>query len=142
VAPSEEGQPPQQSPAALEASGAAVGASSEMQGSLRARISHAMVGMKKDYYGRGPTKVQTYFNDAYVFVVLEGGLTQNEKTLLEAGEEDLVRSYRLRFEEVMAPTAIGAVEEILQRKVLTYHSQIMFDPERAFEIFVLDSPPG
>ncbi len=109
---------------------------------MRSRISHAMVGLKKDYYGKGPTKVQTYFNDNYVFVVLEGGLTRNEVTLLGAGEEDLVRSYRLRFQEVMAATAIGAIEEIVGRKVLTYHSQVVFDPERAFEIFVLDAPPA
>ena len=142
MASREEGELPRQDSAqGLEASGAAVGASAETQGSLRARISHAMVGMKKDYYGKGPTKVQTYFNDNYVFVVMEGGLTRNEETLLEAGEQQLVRSYRLRFQEVMAATAIGAVEEILQRKVLTYHSQIVFDPERAFEIFVLDAPP-
>jgi uncharacterized protein YbcI len=42
----------------------------------------------------------------------------------------------------MTQTTVGAVEEILGRKVLTYHSQMLFDPERAIEIFVLDSPPG
>jgi hypothetical protein len=34
-----------------------------------------------------------------------------------------------------------AVARITGRQVLTNHSQIVFEPERAFEIFVLDSPP-
>jgi uncharacterized protein YbcI len=139
-----DGQPlPQQATAAeLEASGAAGSVARERNDSLRGRISHAMVGMKKDYYGKGPTKAKTFINDEYIFVVMQGGLTRNEEVLLAAGQQDLVRSYRLRFQEAMEHTTIGAIEEIVGRKVLTYHSQILFDPERAIEIFVLDSPLG
>jgi uncharacterized protein YbcI len=123
----------------LEASGADVVQTPLCNDSLRGRISHAMVGMKKDFYGKGPTKAKTFINDEYVFVVMEGGLTRNEEVLLAAGQHDLVRAYRLRFQEAMTDTTIAAVEEILGRKVLTYHSQILFHPERAIEIFVLDS---
>jgi uncharacterized protein YbcI len=110
-------------------------------GSMYADISNAMVGLKKQYYGRGPTKAKTFINENYVFCVLEGGLTRNEETLLEAGEERLVRDYRLRFQEAMRETTMKAVEEITGRRVIGYHSQIVFDPEYAFEIFVLDGPP-
>jgi uncharacterized protein YbcI len=109
--------------------------------SLRAEIANAMVGLKKRFYGRGPTKAKTYINDNYVFCVLEGGLTKNEETLLAAGEEDLVRSYRLRFQEVMAGATTEAIERITGRKIIGYHSQIVFEPEFGFEIFVLDGPP-
>jgi uncharacterized protein YbcI len=109
--------------------------------SMRAQISNAMVGLKKRYYGKGPTKARTYINDNYVFCVLEGGLTRNEQTLIDAGDEQLVRSYRLRFQEVMAKPTQEAVEQITGRKVLGYHSQIVFEPERAFEIFILDDAP-
>jgi uncharacterized protein YbcI len=109
--------------------------------SVNAEISNAMVGLKKEFYGRGPTKAKTYVNDNYIFCVLEGGLTRNEETLLEAGEHDLVRTYRLRFQEVMAQPTTAAVERITGRKVIGYHSQIVFDPEFGFEIFVLDGPP-
>ncbi|MDQ3723631.1 MAG: DUF2294 domain-containing protein [Actinomycetota bacterium] len=97
-----------------------------------------MVGMKKNFYGKGPTKAKTFINDEYVFVVMEGGLTRNEETLLAAGQHDLVRTYRLRFQDAMAATTVSAVEEILGRKVLTYNSQILFDPDRAIEVFVLE----
>jgi uncharacterized protein YbcI len=113
----------------------------EGRGQLRKDISNAMVGLKKQLYGKGPTKAKTYINDNIVFCVLEGGLTRNEETLLAAGEENLVRQYRLRFQEAVAATGHETIERLTGCKVLTYHSQIVFDPDRAFEIFVLDREP-
>jgi uncharacterized protein YbcI len=110
-------------------------------GGQRAAISNALVGLKKEFYGKGPTAAKTYFNDDWVFVVLEGGLTRNEETLLAAGEERLVREVRLRFQEAMTQTICGAVEEIAGRRVLTYHSQILFDPARTVEMFLLAPLP-
>lgn len=127
---------------AAELEGSAEGQAHDPQGSVRARISDAMVGIKKELYGKGPTGAKTYLNDAYVFVVLEGGLTRNEQTMLAGGEDDLVRTFRLRFQAIVAETATKAIEEITGRRVLTYHSQIVFDPVRAFEIIVLDEPPS
>jgi uncharacterized protein YbcI len=106
-------------------------------GSLRSAVANAMVGLKKQYYGRGPEAAKAFIEDDYIFVVLEGGLTRNEETLLAAGKEDLVRRYRLTFQEVVGPSATGAVEELTGRRVIGYHSQIVFGPTRAFEIFVL-----
>ena len=110
----------------------------EPGGSLRAALANAMVGMKKQYYGRGPTAAKAWLLDDYVFVALEDGLTRNEETMLADGKEDDVRSYRLSFQETMGPTVMAAVAEITGRRVLTYHSQIVFDPARTFEIFVLE----
>jgi uncharacterized protein YbcI len=116
-------------------------AADEGPGGMRAAISNAMVRRKAELYGKGPTRAKTYFNDDYVFCVMEGGLTTNEETLVEAGEEQLVRQYRLRFQEVTGAQLCGDVERITGRKVLTYHSQIVFGPARIFEIFLLDEPP-
>ena len=110
-------------------------------GPMRAAISTQLVALKKDFYGKGPVGAKTYIQDEYVFAVLEGGLTRNEETLLAAGEVDMVRTYRLRFQEIMRDRLTATVEEITGRTVLDYHSQIVFDPPRAFEIFVLDRPP-
>jgi uncharacterized protein YbcI len=111
-------------------------------GTLRMALSNAMVGLKKQYYGKGPSRARSYLMDEYVFVAMEGGLTRNEETLLAAGKSDLVRNYRLAFQETVTQTTVTAVEELTGRKVLTYHSQILFDPVRVFEIFVLDAPAG
>jgi uncharacterized protein YbcI len=107
---------------------------------VRGAISNAMVGLKKDFYGKGPTKAKTFLNDNYVFCVMEGGLTRNEETLIARGQEDLVRNYRLRFQEAMEDSTVEAIQRITGRTVIGYHSQIVFNPERAFEIFVLDRP--
>jgi uncharacterized protein YbcI len=111
-------------------------------GDIRHDISNAMVSMKKEFYGKGPVKAKTYLNDNYVFCAMEGGLTRNEETLLAAGHDDVVRSYRLTFQETMTETATGAIEKITGQKVIGYHSQIVFRPTRVFEIFVLDAPAG
>ena len=108
----------------------------EPGGSIRAALASAMVGMKKQYYGRGPTAAKAWILDDYVFVALEG-MTRNEETLLADGKDDLVRSYRLAFQETVGAVTMQAVAEITGRKVLTYHSQVVFNPMRAFEIFVL-----
>jgi uncharacterized protein YbcI len=108
------------------------------QGQLRTAIANALVGLKKQYYGRGPTAAKTYLCDDYVFVVMEDGLTRNEETLLEAGHESLVREYRLTFQAAVTETICSTVSELVGRKVIGYHSQIVFDPNRVFEIFVLE----
>ena len=113
----------------------------EPGGSVRAALANAMVGMKKQFYGRGPVAAKAWILDDYVVVALEGGLTRNEETLLADGKADVVRSYRLSFQETMTAVVTGAVAEITGRRVLTYHSQILFDPVRTFEIFVLEPQP-
>jgi uncharacterized protein YbcI len=113
----------------------------EPGGSVRTALANAMVAMKKQFYGRGPTAAKAWVLDEYVVVVMEGGLTRNEETLISDGKHDLVRQYRLSFQETVRDTTIAAVEELVGRKVLTYHSQIVFDPPRTFELFVLEAPP-
>jgi uncharacterized protein YbcI len=110
----------------------------EPGGSVRAALANALVGLMKQYYGKGPTGAKAWILDDYVVVALEDGLTRNEETLLADGKEDVVRSYRLAFQETVRDKTMGAVAELTGRRVLTYHSQILFHPTRAFEIFVLE----
>lgn len=105
---------------------------------LPARVSHTVVRTMKDLYGRGPTHAKTYFCDEYVFCVMTGGLTRDEETMMRGGQHDAVREYRLRFQSVIAPELVRRVEDVLGRKIVSYHSQILFDPDRLIEIFVLD----
>jgi uncharacterized protein YbcI len=65
-------------------------------------------------------------------------LTTVEKTLVDRGDEELVRTLRLRFQSAVGERFIYAVEQATGRKVVTYHSQIVFDPPTGFEIFVLE----
>ena len=110
----------------------------QASGERLAAISNAVVGIFSEYYGRGPTKAKSYVFDNYVLCVLEDILTTVERTLVERGQEDLVRTVRLTFQEAVSDTFTGAVSEIMGRKVISYHSQVIFDPPMGFEIFVLE----
>lgn len=107
-------------------------------GPLRAGISNAMVRIQHEFYGKGPQRAKTYTLDNYVFAVLEEGLTTTEVTLKESGEEELVREVRLAFEDMMTKTFGREVEKLTGRRVVGYHSQIVFDPDIAFEFFILE----
>jgi uncharacterized protein YbcI len=111
-------------------------------GEQRAAIANAIVALFKEFYGKGPTAAKTYFNDDWVFVVLDEGLTRNEETLVDSGEHELVRTVRLRFQAVMSERMTGAVEEVTGRRVLTYQSQLLFDPTHSIEMFLLAPLPG
>jgi len=107
--------------------------------SVQARVSNEIVRTMKELYGRGPVQAKTYICDEYVFCVMSGGLTRDEETMMRGGEHALVREYRLRFQSVIAPELVRRVEDVLGRKVVSYHSQVLFDPDRLVEIFVTDA---
>jgi uncharacterized protein YbcI len=110
-------------------------------GGVRAAISNGVVALFKEFYGKGPTAAKTYINDDWVFVVMEDGLTRNEQTLVEAGEHALVRQVRMRFQEVMTARICAVVEQLTGRRVRTYHSQLLFEPVRTVEMFLMSDPP-
>ena len=110
-------------------------------GVLLAQISTAMVRAMRDYYGKGPTKAKTYMFDDYVFVVMEGGVTRVEETLLRSGKDHLVREVRQTFQNEMAEEFSATIENMTGRKVIGYQSQIIFAPDTSFEIFLLEPLP-
>ncbi len=107
-------------------------------GQLLAKLSTEMVRAQKKYFGKGPTQAKSYFVDDMLLIVMQGGLTTAEKTMMDFGEDDKVRDFRQTFENKMTERLTGMVEEITGRTVLTYQSQILFDPDRVIEIFIFD----
>lgn len=102
-------------------------------------ISNGLVHLMSESYGRGPTKAKTYIlDDTYVCCVMHEIFTTAEQTLIEAGEKDLVRRTRIAFQTALADEFKGVVEQALGRRVLTYQSQIVFDPDASFEFFILE----
>jgi uncharacterized protein YbcI len=57
---------------------------------------------------------------------------------VESGQEDLVRKTRIAFQEVLTEEFTSAVAEATGRRVIAYHSQVVFNPDMGFEIFVLE----
>lgn len=112
-------------------------AQDELPGEVLAAISREMVRIKAEHYGRGASEAKTYVCDDFVFCTLKGGLTTVERSLLEQGDEALVREVRNRFQNNMDETFTGAIERLTGRRVRTYQSQVLFDPDYTVEIFLL-----
>jgi uncharacterized protein YbcI len=104
-----------------------------------AAISNGIVGLFREYYGRGPTRAKTHMlEDRYVVTILGESMTTVERTLAERGELDLVRHVRLTFQTQMSDAFKAVVEEATGRKVAAYHSQILPDVDVGFEFFLLE----
>lgn len=108
--------------------------------SLLASISREMVKAMKTYYGRGPTKAKSYLMDDLLFIVMREGITQAEETMLSAGKGDEVQSFRRQFEKIMAERLVGTIEQLTDREVLAYQSQIPVEPPMVVQVFVFDKP--
>ncbi|HUR85215.1 MAG TPA: DUF2294 domain-containing protein [Solirubrobacteraceae bacterium] len=106
---------------------------------LLARLSNEMVRAQKQFFGKGPTEAKAYMLDDILLIVMRGGLTTAEKTMLEFGQHDQVRQFRQLFENEMTGRLTDMVQRLTNRKVLTYQSQIMFDPDLVVEMFVFDA---
>ena len=115
------------------------GRTEEAGGALLSRISNEMVRALKKFYGKGPTKAKAYMLDDMLIIVMRGGLTTAEKTMLEFGNEDQVRQFRQLFQHEMTERLTDKMEDLTGRKIVTYQSQIMFDPDVVVEMFVFDS---
>jgi uncharacterized protein YbcI len=109
---------------------------------LLAEISNAFVRMQKEYWGLGPVRAKSYMMDDLLLIVMRGGLTRAERTMLEFGQHDLVRNFRQSFENKMTVNLTKIIEDLTGRKVLTYQSQILFDPDVVAELFVFDKVAG
>ena len=107
---------------------------------LLAQLSNEMVHAQKEFFGKGPTHAKSYLLDDLLIIVMRGGLTTAEKTMLDFGQTDLVRQFRQLFENEMTGRLTGMVEQLTGRRVATYQSQVMFDPDVVVEMFVFDEP--
>jgi uncharacterized protein YbcI len=110
----------------------------QTRGDILAQVTDAMVQLHKEYYGKGPTKAKTFLVDNTLLCLLEGGFTVVEKTLIDAGRAAAVHDVRHSFQSAMEQPFVRVVEEILERKVLAYMSQVHTDPDIAAELFVLE----
>src|SRR4051812_42780217 len=111
------------------------------QGRRAAAISNAITRLHREYYGRGATATRTVIERNYVSVFMDDVYTPVERTLIDAGNQDSVRQTRHAFQDAMQERFSGAVEEIMERKVIAFMSQVHFDPDMSAELFVLE-PDG
>jgi uncharacterized protein YbcI len=101
-------------------------------------VTNAIVGMHREFYGRGATKGRTVMQENYLLCVLEDIYTKAERTLIDAGRFGEVQLARNAFQETMEERFSKAVEEVTGRRVVGFLSQVRTDPDIATEIFILE----
>jgi uncharacterized protein YbcI len=106
--------------------------------SITAQISTEVVRTLKETFGKGPVKAKSYLLDDFLLVVMRGGMTVAEETMLERGHADLVRQFRQAYQNEIRDILVAKVETLTGRTVVTYQSQVLFDPHVVIEIFFFD----
>ncbi len=106
-------------------------------GPLTAAISNAVVGLLREFTGRGPTQARTTIGSDTVVVTLRDSLTKAERTLAERGQALEVLAMRRAFQETMREDLIAAVERLTHREVEAFLSDNLHEPDVAVEIFLL-----
>ena len=112
------------------------------RGKLAASISNAVVGIHRQYFGRGASRTRTVMGADYVICFLEDIYTPVERTLIDAGRFPAVQEMRKAFQDTMEDKFSAAVAELTGRKVIGFLSQVHVDPDLAVETFILDSQDG
>jgi uncharacterized protein YbcI len=114
----------------------------DAHGALRQELSNAMVGLFKQFFGRGPTDCRTYLEPDLVIVVLGGGYTAAEQTLFEAGKWHEVRQARTAWQDSMELRFIETIERLTHRTVKAFLSANRQDADLTVELFVLEGETG
>jgi uncharacterized protein YbcI len=109
----------------------------ENHGDVLTAISDGMVALLKEFYGRGPSRAKSYYEDDLVVCVLRGGFSRVEQTLLDGGRGAAVISQRIEFQEVMRDRFDAVVEDATGRRVIGFMSGNQQDPDMMCEVFIL-----
>jgi uncharacterized protein YbcI len=93
--------------------------------STLAAISDEMVRLYKDQFGRGPTRVRTYWCGADTLTsLLEETLTPAERNLAALGEHERLRDIRMFFQYATVREFCEPVERLTGRTVKAFISGI------------------
>jgi uncharacterized protein YbcI len=106
-------------------------------GDVLTAISDGLVALWKEFYGRGPTRAKSYFEDDLVVCVLRGGFSRVEQTLLEGGRGPAVIRQRMEFQDLMRERFETVIEGATGRRVIGSMSGNQRDPDMMCEVFIL-----
>jgi uncharacterized protein YbcI len=106
-------------------------------GDVLTAISDGLVALLKEFYGRGPTRAKSYYEDDLVVCVLRGGFSRVEQTLLEGGRGESVIRQRVEFQELMRERFEAVIERATGRRVIGFMSGNQQHPDMMCEVFIL-----
>jgi uncharacterized protein YbcI len=113
------------------------GTGERSRGEILTAISDGMVALLKEFYGHGPTRAKSYYEEDLVVCVLRGGFTRVEQTLLQGGRGSAVIQQRMEFQDVMRERFVAVIEDATGQSVIGYMSGNQQDPDMMCEVFIL-----
>lgn len=109
------------------------------RGELEAEFTKAVVKFEKEYLGRGPVDAKTYLFDDIVLVRLKGVLSPAEEMLSQNHEgRVLVREARRQLFETSRNIFLGFVENILDRQLVGFYSDISIETGERVILLTVD----
>jgi uncharacterized protein YbcI len=112
-----------------------------LRGTQAVTVSNRMVQLLSRYTGRGPTRTRAVVNTNVAVVCFQDTLTKGELNLVEAGEAEAVHVMRRTFHDIMREEAVAAVEEVLEREVMAFMSDVDVSANCATMVFMLTPHP-
>ena len=100
-------------------------------------ISRGIVHLMKEFYGRGPVSTKTFYREDHVLVILAGGFSKAEETLMAAGMGEAVTDQREAFQALMRTRFVGMIEETTSREVVSFMSTNDQHADVMAELFLL-----
>lgn len=110
------------------------------RGELNAAVTSALVGIHSEYFGHGPTSASTFHHGNVLVTLMNGVLTNAEKSLARTDRTQVVTHIHQLFHETLEADSRAAVERLTGRTVIACISGNNIDPDIAAEVFVLDAP--
>ncbi|MCG8336038.1 MAG: DUF2294 domain-containing protein [Proteobacteria bacterium] len=117
---------------------------SKSKGQLEATISEAIIRFEKEFMGRGPLEAKSYIIDDMVLVRLKNVLTQAELMLAEASDNtngrELIKKTRITLLEQGRSLLESAIEQIIETKIVSLHTDISTITGERIILFSLTEP--
>src|SRR4051794_2109366 len=111
-------------------------------GRLLSAISNSIAALRREHYGRGPTKAKTYIVDDMIIVVMrDSGYSAIEKTMIDNDEAERVVAMREDFQRVMARRYSDTIEMLTGRNVVAFLNRAHLEPDVSMKVFIVDRPP-
>ena len=120
----------------MQSAGDVPASAAEADQSLLLSISNEMVRIYKEQFGRGPTKARTdWAGPDAVLCTLRETFTPAERNMAAMGEHQRLRDMRMFFQYATEDQFVGSIEEIVDRKVVSFISGVDTKQDVAVELF-------
>ncbi len=108
-------------------------------GQLLVSLCNGLVGLFREFAGRGPSKCQAHWAGSdLIVVILSGGFTTAEETLFEAGHGMAVRDSQHSLSDVLEVKMTELVQNTTNRKVQAFMSASHQHPDLRALFFVFE----